>query len=589
MAHLIPTADKSTWKFDSQVVFLGEWCLTSRNEELIRNMNYLISPPYGCSKFEKDRDYLTSKETFNDLLDTLVTILNDYHQVNLTQKSWKILVGPWLLEYVQMVTNRVNTLLQCLNIFAIDSISAESNSISCLASETTQSFMWNCQKDSWNHQLSLKLLDLLGLSHIKRIDLKNSIEKQSEIPSQISEPIAVSLSYRFQVIIFYLQHLFDKLVIRNKALVIGTYQSLFSEIRLQIGLGLFPFIYRGRVPTIRSRVDSFLRINFTKFLQIQRCTSASDVAKALLFEVLPICFLEGFEELKNGSDTRTFPRNPKLIFTVNNFMYDEEFKFYSAFKSNEGSKIINGQHGASGILRHENPPIEEMTCDQFLTWGWKGQGSFYLSTFMYRNFGKSIPKSKKDGKLLLIETSEPLRVKAWDTCYEYRQYLKAQNQFVNLLHFNPKSNLLIRLPLDSAIKGSPQKKDFLMGDQLEFDQGIVPIRKLLIGSRLVVHSYNSTGICETLAFNFPTIAFWNEGVDEVRDEVVPIFNSLRDAGILHSGPASASNQINQVWDNIDSWWLSKETQSARNLFCETLARFENASHSQIRMALKSFL
>ena len=48
-------------------------------------------------------------------------------------------------------------------------------------------------------------------------------------------------------------------------------------------------------------------------------------------------------------------------------------------------------------------------------------------------------------------------------------------------------------------------KDF--DPAVKVDTGEVDIRDLISRSRLVVHSYDSTGILETLNLNIPTLAF----------------------------------------------------------------------------------
>ena len=73
-------------------------------------------------------------------------------------------------------------------------------------------------------------------------------------------------------------------------------------------------------------------------------------------------------------------------------------------------------------------------------------------------------------------------------------------------------------------------------------------------SRLVVHSYDSTGFLESLALNVPTMAFWQNGFDHLVPEAKQYYQELVDYGILHLSPISISDKRNTEWAGVDLWW-----------------------------------
>lgn len=79
---------------------------------------------------------------------------------------------------------------------------------------------------------------------------------------------------------------------------------------------------------------------------------------------------------------------------------------------------------------------------------------------------------------------------------------------------------------------------------------------------IVVHTYNETTIVETLANNIPTIAFWNPKHWEQCPSSISIYKKLKKCGIVHECPISASKHLNEIWDDIDKWWKSKEVRMA---------------------------
>ena len=56
--YLITTEDENTWKFDRPVIFLGEWCRLYERKHIWKNMDAIVSKPYGLETTNKDKDDL---------------------------------------------------------------------------------------------------------------------------------------------------------------------------------------------------------------------------------------------------------------------------------------------------------------------------------------------------------------------------------------------------------------------------------------------------------------------------------------------------------------------------------------------------
>jgi putative transferase (TIGR04331 family) len=293
----------------------------------------------------------------------------------------------------------------------------------------------------------------------------------------------------------------------------------------------------------------------------------------MLFELLPICYLEGFCSLNKLVEQQAWPTMPKFIFTSNNFDTDEVFKLWVAQATEKGHKYFVGQHGNYGVSRnHIDPSNEEITSDKFLTWGWTDGLPQHTPAFVFKTAGRKAEHYNPQGGLLLIELCLNHRITTWDGTAEFANYFEDQQRFISALESTPRKGVTIRL--HSAYRYSKWNEEARWQEfdpLLKVDTGSVEIRSLIAKSRLVVHSYDSTGILETLSQNIPTLAFWQNDFEHLRETAKPYYQLLVDAGIVHFSPESLAAKVNEVWDDVDAWWLQSKVQDARKQFCDRYA------------------
>ena len=85
-------------------------------------------------------------------------------------------------------------------------------------------------------------------------------------------------------------------------------------------------------------------------------------------------------------------------------------------------------------------------------------------------------------------------------------------------------------------------------------------------SKLIVHTYNSTTMLETMNSNIPSIILLNKDFWELSNEAKKIFSILRLNNIFFNNPIEAAMHINKIWNEVDNWWFNDKTQKARNSF-----------------------
>lgn len=553
-------------------------------------MNAIIASPYGLEPVQKDKDYVEAIAIENKILPQITVILNQYHNTHYTQRSWKIILGHWLRRYINVIINRTKTLEQCLQNYNVSGITTFNKNHYTLATTNSYDAIWSFNDSYWNNILTAHLLDFLDIKNISINFINVNHTEESFFFKQSTQPISLSLK-KYAVSVYkkankLSQRLFTK---ETDAFIINSYLPKEKELKLQLSFGQFPHTWQSSSFSTSTKVNSLLREQLAAQLNNNTQDKLEYIIRALLFQLIPICYLEAFQELDHLTRQQYWPNHPKFIFTSNNFDTDEIFKLWVAKKIEINIPYIVGQHGNNyGTHRYVNPSIEEVTSKKFLTWGWTDGLPQHIPTFILKKTKKIKNTYNPNGGLLLIELPLGHRITTWDNTSEYNEYFLDQIDFVKKLDSTIRENLTIRLHSGYKYQTWDDINRWKEFDQkLNVDTGNRKIDQLVSQSRIIVHSYDSTGILETLALNIPTLAFWQNDFEHLRESAKPYYQLLVDVGIIHFSPTSIAIKINEIWNNIDQWWMQSEIQHARRQFCDRYAKTSHNPEKTIKQILLS--
>jgi putative transferase (TIGR04331 family) len=586
--YLITTADERTWKFDRPVIFLGEWCRTFNRRHIWEKMDAIVAEPYGLGKECKDADYAEANSLVDILFPRFCNVLNQFHDVQYSERSWQIILGHWFRRYVDAMLNRVKSLEQCLNSYQISGTTVYANDHYELTTIDSYSAIWAFNDDRWNNVLVSRILALL-----ESVSFPVEVVKGVETPGFRYDAFVATPSPKRILLKWFRKKVgnFLSWFVRNKdALIINSYLPRKQEIKLQLALLQCPQLRTSPKLEISEKPNTLLRKDLaSKVVGKSSSKNLQDILGIMLFELLPICYLEGFKNLERLANQQPWPKYPRFIFTSNNFDTDEVFKLWTATKVELGYQYFVGQHGNNyGTHRYMNPSIEEMTADKFITWGWTDGLPQQTPAFVFKTAGSKAKNYNPKGSLLLIESLLNHRITTWDGAFEFANYFQDQQKFVRELDFMPKQNLFIRLhSAQKYMKWNEEARWQAFDPFVRVDDGVYRINNLIANSRLVVHSYDSTGILETLMQNIPTLAFWQNGFEHLRESAKPYYQLLVDVGIVHLTPDSITQKVNAVWDDVDAWWLKGDLQSARKQFCNQYARASQNPVNELKKLLMS--
>lgn len=564
---LITCADERSWNTERPVVFLGEWCRRIDREHVWGALDGVVARPVRFDGAERERVISRIDALSRELLAELTELLNRLHGIARSQRYWRILLGHWLHRYTALLFHRWYAVQEVLEEHQISGTMVFSGPATQLAGHDTVALSWASNDDVWNNVLIGRVLHESASVPIEYREL------QEEHPSSV--PSGAALAGSNEPVLSPAQLIDRTLGVFQRAtssFVVSSYLPPWQSALLSMRLGDVPRLRRSP-PVQPAAVDMHLRAANRPDPRAQRGLPA--FARRMLLEMLPTCYLEGFAALHRQVAQQGWPNRPRLIFTSNGFDTSEVFKLWAAQKAEDGSPYIVGQHGSNyGTASYCPSEIECVeTGDAFITWGWRGNNAKCRPAFIFKTAGRSRGKWRPGGGLLLVEDCLPHLTTAWDPYPDFAAYQEDQFRFVERLPEAVKRALTVRLHAEyRKMSWGDAERWRRRLPAVVLEEGTARLSALIRRSRLVVHTYDSTGVLENLALDIPTLCFWAGGTRHLRASAVPVYGLLLDAGILHATPESAARKVADVWDDVGAWWRSEGVQGPRTKFIEQYAK-----------------
>lgn len=567
---LITTAEESLWEFENPAIFLGEWCRLYERKHIWNSMDAIVADEYGSSHITKMQNLDYSQELTKKIFPQIVDNLNKLHNNDFSDNFWKIVIGPWLKSIIEILINRIKTLETVISTNNITNANfAEIPSEEFIPKDLKELHYNQIRSNIFNSMLDYKIL-----SQMPNVNFTlNLISKNVDYLSLPKSELTTKKEYYTKDLKRRIKDLSNAIYRDTEPFIIDTYLPRKIDNLFQLSYFKLPKFYEDD-NTYSS--EKSIDLDFRKQVKIELSGAKNNehIYANLISSMIPSIYLEEFEKTMVLIKDLKWPKNPKFIFTSNRFTYDEIFKIYAALQSDNGVKYFVGQHGNNyGTRIFSEPRIEEITPNKFFTWGWESKSGKHIPSFCFKTAGLKQIGYNQNGKLLLIMKPASERIETWDTTGEYNRFLEEQKLFILSLKNQISDKTLIRHhPDPSKIKFATERRLEELNKNLEFESGTANILNLEKESKLVVHTYDSTGMLETLSLNIPTICFWQDQLFGLNHSAKSKYGILFDAGIIHFNPVSAAEKINSVWDDLETWWTSAKVQEARQLFCSNYAK-----------------
>ncbi len=579
---LVTTSEQRSWRADEPLLFLGNWCRLPDERSAWETLDAEVMPYHWDDREKLHADYLYLQSCYEEALTGLAQMLNSRHGTDHDVRYWRILVGPWLYLFIHVLFDR----------WTMVALAAERNDVAgtlLLADPEDELIPRDLRGMSpddlrWNHFLYACAIREQGRVPWDEIPGERRGLMQDSATADPKRGFG-------QLLRRGVRSLLEQMVRPDEAFFIASYLPKLMEARLQLALGGIPKSWRSPPPP---QVPPDLESR--RALRLPPRADSGDefrrfVAKMVTRQI-PTVYLEGYPALLKAVKRLPWPSRPKVIFTSNSFQFDEVFQCWAAARTEDGVPLVIGQHGgfygAGRVVAGEDHQVA--VADRFLTWGWQDSRPSTYPLFALKSPGSRKRIWKPDGGMLLVTVSIRMvsfKCNSWATAANQSQaFLQDQLRFARALDESAREKLVLRIHkrTDDKLRSAfiPQWRAAF--PRVEIDPSVAPIEHRIARSRLVVATYNSTVFLETLTENIPTVVFWNPDNWELRDDAIPLYQMLAEAGIFFGNPEAAARHVNDIWDDVGAWWSRKEVQAARTAFC---ARYARASDDPFRTLLKA--
>ena len=348
-----------TWgASDDELVFLGEWCRRYDLKEVWAHRSHKVHSYHWNDRDKLEKDYVYLLGVYERTLEVIVPIINDLHRVEKSHRYWRILLGPWLGSFIQILYDRFENLrsFKTTREDVVVAVASDVNEI--LLSNDMGSFSRSYSTDIWNYCLYSKILTSLKWFRMEDVPASLGYEGRGSFSTK------EACNWKNNIF-RSLNQLSKAVTMKGDAFLCNSYLSRAQEFSLQLKDWKVPRAwFCPREPIFE--LDKSLRHPVVS----QTGDSFELLLKKFIFELMPKAYLEGYASLKRQAYSE-WPKEPGAVFS-SNVIVSDLLRVYIAQQAEDGTPIILGHHGGhygSGRWFFQED-YERSISDSYVTWGW---------------------------------------------------------------------------------------------------------------------------------------------------------------------------------------------------------------------------
>ena len=499
-------------------------------------------------------------EHYDYLLLFLSNLLNSYHKIEKNISYYETIIGPWLLYFVHQMYEKYITVKAV--------IGGNVNHRSCYISSS----QWVVPVDFEEYKNLVTTNDLYveqQYSQVMRHLNVHGEDKVIEEPLQQNNIILIKKTRMIHVLAQKFTIFMQKLLNRKHVIVAGGYSNKeFYKLSLLSGFRFAVYDFENTDINVNVSIDWGFRNT------VLECDSVEDfdvlLVKTVLFNI-PSIFIEGFSSIRSKAlKNAIFPET--LISAVGLSGYMPALQFILAENSTETNRVLFQHGGCYGTdCVHALEYLERKLSNKYISWGWgdKERDIYSLPSPILEPYRKLSKKSIQDSGILLTMPAIPRYLVRLHQQLSYAtlrgSFLPDVVDFIHSLDGSFKDSMYIRSHPSNYGVDLYNKLSSIF-DGIQHDDRSSKFYESIMKRRICVFGHIATTYIQSMVANRPTVIFLDRKIYCHRDEAIYYFNELERVGILFYSSIDAANHINNIYANVEEWWLSEDVQDVKNKF-----------------------
>lgn len=556
---LATTAIEAFCDRSGPVLFLGAWCVPwAYRSRLVRPGDVIMPSVWD----DRERFYQAAQYAdacVERLLGHLTGYLDRLDGEPRGLGYWRVIVGPWLTNYVHAAYDRWAHLDAALGRYR-DLETVVLDPASYRTPRTGPEALTWILDDAYNLQIYSQLLDAMGHRFRARSWRQKPVAPRHRGSWRLCSALERALVRR----------------LRGRVGMTGMSLSLVERWRVTAATG-------GDVVSVPPfHTPEFVgpdAVFDDRRRGLAGLEAADPFERAIVAALpvnLPTLYLEGHAAARRAArETLTHVR-VKALLSETDWYANEGMKYLAAEAAAGGTKLVTVQHGGGyGIYRFcPGERHERRIADRYLVWGWADGCPLrnWPSAALTRLSRTRPGAARRQSGILFVATAQS-RYLHWFNSQpagtQLEEYFEWQARFLAALPTLLHREMLMRPhPVDYGHTTWPRIAARFPDVARD---GKRPFVSAIQARRLVVIDHCATAMLETFVANAPTVLFWNPARWEVRPSVQPFFDELRRLEMLHDDPERAARHVERVYTWATEWWAGPEIQAARRRFVERFA------------------
>ena len=584
-----PITDKD--EIDGEKIYLNELSRKNINKEVSR---FDILPYHwkNLNAAKKDANYVY--DFFYELLKSFSLKLDQYHKTSFGVRYWQILIGPWLYYFLIKYYDHYLSIFYALNIEENFSVNITN------LQYTPHTYTGYIYINKSNMYTSLIYEEIL-INFKEKKNIKFLLHKTAF--REKLESIELKWAHfehdrNFVTIIKRnLRNIRNKIyqLSSNSEIAILSLDSKnLDQLMKKIGINKFKHFYDLKNVFAKLNQKCNLDNNFrSEKINIATNDDFKKIVYKNILKHIPVEYVENYQQNRNNIK-KVVSKETKLAIVKCPVVPHSFNRFFLSEVINNKGKILSMQHGGSygarDIIGVEQLEID--LCDKYLTWGWKAKSKNTIPFFVTKNVFIKDYKYNKNGDILFVGASCKNYFYSFDEGQlpnHNNAYLENAIKFIDGLNKSTFNNLIYRFYFQENFNEYKYVKKKFPNIKTSLREKNSHFYDLFYQSKLMITTNDATTHKEGFIVNHPTIMLLVKDFFNFREEAIPYYEALFEAGILYYSPIECAKKINSISNNPLDWWNQSKVQEAKDYYNQYFCKTSNKYNDQLANIIKSML